>query len=274
VGHSRAIIAHTMLGVVGDFVAVLQEESERVCGTALPVELVLAILVEWGGMRSPTAVALRTDPRVRGFRTFAESWGWDRGWDRGIGGPLVHMNGGHCLCHDSYGTDTNTGIPVWVENKYITRTTKALNAQPQAGPVRRVPGDKNHLIKRVFMSIEHMPMYDNWYCGAACGRVGLMLCFHGCGALGSDDVAEARFGERLREAWANQTFGGDRAMHTFVGDLAQLVDEWWDPRCAVEGRRWWKPFIETLQGQPMTTEMESRAHAWELYLRADRGEIV
>lgn len=34
---------------------VLQEESERICGKALPAEIVLMILYKWGGLETPTA---------------------------------------------------------------------------------------------------------------------------------------------------------------------------------------------------------------------------
>ena len=39
-------------------VGILQEGSEGECGTALPTEVCLEILVRWGGMRSPSAHAL------------------------------------------------------------------------------------------------------------------------------------------------------------------------------------------------------------------------
>jgi hypothetical protein len=57
-----------------------------------------------------------------------------------------------------------------------------------------------------------------------------------------------------------------------VWSLAEPIDQWFGG--VTEGQSWWKPLIEVLQGQPMTTHMNTRAHAWELYKRADSGEIV
>ncbi len=41
-----------------EYCCVLQEESERVCGTALPQEIIHLILLKWGGLRHPAATAI------------------------------------------------------------------------------------------------------------------------------------------------------------------------------------------------------------------------
>jgi hypothetical protein len=47
------------MSLLGEYCWVMQEESERVCGTALPVEICHLILLKWGGLRHPTATAIR-----------------------------------------------------------------------------------------------------------------------------------------------------------------------------------------------------------------------
>jgi len=42
-------------------ISLLQEESERICGRALPPEMCRKILFEQGGMVSPTAQVVKTD---------------------------------------------------------------------------------------------------------------------------------------------------------------------------------------------------------------------
>jgi hypothetical protein len=58
---------------MNEFVEVLQEGSERVCGTALPIEIVLAILIE----------TLQGEPVKTEFTTQAEAWEMYLRADRG-----------------------------------------------------------------------------------------------------------------------------------------------------------------------------------------------
>jgi hypothetical protein len=44
--------------VLAEYYNVLQEESERVCGTALPVEIIHQILLRWGGLRHHNAASI------------------------------------------------------------------------------------------------------------------------------------------------------------------------------------------------------------------------
>lgn len=56
---------------VAEYSRVLQEESERVCGTALPVELVRMILFRWGGMQTRSAALVRAELSVIRVAAFA-----------------------------------------------------------------------------------------------------------------------------------------------------------------------------------------------------------
>jgi hypothetical protein len=47
--------------VFAEYYNVLQEESERVCGTALPVEIIHLILLKWGGLEHPAAGCVRRE---------------------------------------------------------------------------------------------------------------------------------------------------------------------------------------------------------------------
>ena len=46
-------------------ITLLQEESERICGTALSAEICRAILIKWGGMVSPSTQALEEARKTR-----------------------------------------------------------------------------------------------------------------------------------------------------------------------------------------------------------------
>lgn len=246
-----------------DCIVVLQEESERMCGKALPVEVVLRILVRWGGLVSPTAMAVRTAPELREF----EEWMDDPNARVG-----ASWNARPCLCHAPLSVGKPRMVPgtrsreewrrLWVE-------TDQLNAKPRVGVVRR---DRNacwHITRRAFLSKQVVPLNDDWFRGDECGRAGVLEIFVVCSRLGKGDSD----GTYRGPTWL--AYACDRPPERgIVWTLQAPIDRWWWPRLAEGGREWWKPLIEVLQGQPMTTHMESRAHAWELYKRADSGEIV
>ena len=54
--------------MLGTLIILLQEESERICGTALPEEMCRKILIEQGGMQSPTAAVWKKAKVRRGPR--------------------------------------------------------------------------------------------------------------------------------------------------------------------------------------------------------------
>jgi hypothetical protein len=54
-----ALVATVGRDLVAEYCRVLQEESERVCRTALPLEMVWLILFRWGGMQTLTARLIR-----------------------------------------------------------------------------------------------------------------------------------------------------------------------------------------------------------------------
>jgi len=49
-----------------ELTAVLREESERIIGTPLPMEICWQIMLKWGGMVSPSAMAVREAKRRSG----------------------------------------------------------------------------------------------------------------------------------------------------------------------------------------------------------------
>ena len=60
--------------ILAEYCQVLQEESERVCGTALPPELIHLILFRWGGLEHPTATL------IQGVMSRPHDIGPWRGW--------------------------------------------------------------------------------------------------------------------------------------------------------------------------------------------------
>lgn len=47
------------MSILEEYYQVLQEGSERMCGTALPVEIIHLILFKWGGLMHPTAAVIQ-----------------------------------------------------------------------------------------------------------------------------------------------------------------------------------------------------------------------
>jgi hypothetical protein len=241
-------------------IVVLQEESERVCGTALPVEIVWLILCRWGGLVSPSAMAIKTAPELREFKEWMDA-------------PLPNC-GRACLCHAPLDVGKPRMMPKGYSKEVWEResaTPNRLNAKPQVGVVLRTRHEAWHITRRAFLSQEVVPQNDDWFMGSSCGRVELLMHFHTIARLGKGGTSGD--GTELRMSGYVCDRPPERGI---VWSLAVPIDEWWreSPYCVERGRAWWKPLIEVLQGQPMTTHMETRAEAWELYKRADRGEIV
>jgi hypothetical protein len=245
---------------------VLQEESERVCGAALPTEIVLAILFRWGGLVSPTALAVKTAPELREFREWLVS---AHPRDLGRGASEQYP----CLCY----VPASVGVPKSVVHSLDHRLTEGrLNVWPQVEVVPRTRREAWHIIPRACPWKGVAPNSSNWFTYGECGRVVLLAGFFANAELGVADCDMLDPGTVRNRALTIQRYSSRHAPpeRGIVWTLLNPSDEWWRPYCAEEGRTWWEKLIEVLQGQPMTTHMETRAHAWELYKRADRGEVV
>lgn len=238
---------HTMMD---DFIVVLQEESKQKCGKALPREIVWQILLRYGGLVSPTAMAVKTAPELQEFR----EWLYDQDYQRTSWGTTYA-----CLCRAllSVGRPRKcTSIVSFEERRAQMAKSHRLNANPH-GVVPRSRSDAWHMTRRAFLSRVVVPRNDNWFRGDSCGRVEVLRFFVLCSELGKGDSDGTYRGSR----WSGYVL--DRPPERgIVWSLKEPIDQWW------------KPLIEVLQGQPMTTHMESIEHAWDLYKRADRGEIV
>ena len=244
--------------MIAEYTRLLQEESERVCGTALPLELVLAILLRWGGMTSPTAMVMHDDPGLK--RMLEEVDGMDT-WCHGC----------YCRCvreprrAASAGYDSDARRECvqalahtdGVVGGRVPRVTAHLCCRRPQTVLNRVDGD-------VFG-------WDSQACGTVMVYRRLRRAIYSPGVLGK---ADWMFDSVLQDG---------RLRGGLVRDLQALATVerydggWsWGKREDVESRlkKGWRRLIEELQGQEVTSEFWSPAEAWGLYLRADRGEVV
>jgi hypothetical protein len=216
---------------MNEFVEVLQEGSERVCGTALPIEIVLAILFRWGGMVSPTTLALRGCKELRNM----------------VAHNMERDTGYSCFCAVPLGGS--------VRVKYDSDAAKSvweLLEEDDSGPVEE---------RRTRLVTSHMVLQRNptgqrneWNCGE-CGTYWLWY-----------RLLRARNPSLLPHI---SDFWVERMMRESSGEILLSI---YPRRYDVMGH--WRVLIETLQGEPVKTEFTTQAEAWEMYLRADRGEIM
>jgi hypothetical protein len=96
----------------------LQEVSERVCGTALPTEICRIILVQWAGMRSPSAQLLVSCMKKGSEWDFIEavilanySWSWTTPFD-----PRFHPTVDYRPCAGS-GEWHESNVASWAVNE-------------------------------------------------------------------------------------------------------------------------------------------------------------
>lgn len=237
-----------MAYIVLTFVAVLQGESERLVGEALPMEIVLEILLRWGGMASPTAMALRKDAGSRRVRDCI--WRHSRA-------PRNEFGGMECYC------DTHKMGTIWA--KYDSDQLRWVGEYLENGG--RVP--KRLRIHRVNAHLRKFKqpcgMDDSWRSGE-CGT--FWLWFRYLRNQHPDD-------EQLK-AFGGYDFGVRRMKSQKTTKLSlSLVPERFHP-CYDGAMRVWGAMIEELQGQPLKqgTEIKNYAEGWRLYLRADAGEIM
>lgn len=236
-----------MANIVLKFVTVLREVSERISGTALPTEITLQILFQWGGMESPTAQALQEDAGGRRVRDCIL---------RHSRAALPHQFGGiECYC------DTHKMGTIWA--KYNSDQLKCLGEYLEDG--ERVP--KQLRVRRVNAHLRRhrqpCGIDDNWY-GGDCGT--FWLWFRYLQNQHPDD-------EQLKE-FGGIDFGARRMQKNMTTKLSlSLVPEPFHPSYGGAMRVWGK-MIEELQGQPVRTEIKNYAEGWRLYLRADAGEIL
>lgn len=98
----------------------LQEESERVCGTALPTEICRIILIRWRGMQHPTArIVSPMDGTIHPLRYQAqaawEQWAYERDYTYryyGIGMVYKCVPDAYPLFHIAF--DHRYWMPLWV----------------------------------------------------------------------------------------------------------------------------------------------------------------
>ena len=103
--------------MLNTLIHLLQEVSERACGTALPPEICLAILVQWAGMRSPCASVIRSankDFDCIGSRweylIAVETWPWRR--DNIVGDRV-----GLSQIQLRVATDLERWVPKWAQEE-------------------------------------------------------------------------------------------------------------------------------------------------------------
>ena len=238
-----------MANIMLAFVAVLQEESERIAGKALPTEITLEILLRWGGMVSPTVLALREDAGSRRVRECILRH------TRAV--PQREFSGMECYC------ETHKTGTIWAQYdtdqlRYVGELLGSKMRVPKELRVRRVNA---HLRKHKRGWI----MGDYWGSGE-CGT--FWLWFRYLRNQHPDDKQLKTFG--------GSDYGVERMRYQRITKLSMSsVPERYYPY--YDGARWvWGKMIEELQGQPLKeeTQLKNYAEGWKMYLRADAGERV
>ena len=237
---------------IDDFVTALQETSERLCGTPLPTELALAILIRWGGMASPASLAFTRSPELK--------WAQKTVWG------FKHYSRAHCYCSAICGGPTYA--------KYDSDAAKRVWSQLQAtdGVVEeeRTRRVTSHLVS---VPSQHGATNKRWSIGDHCGTYLLwarMLCAHNTGT-------RSLVAQRI---WSEPP----------IDDQSQLLSDIYPLRdgatfrspaqrlgpCLREAwvRDHWRRLIETLQGHAMDTPFDDPSDGWDFYRRAERGEIM
>jgi len=241
-----------MANILLAFVTVLQEVSERIGGTALPVEIVLQILLRWGGMVSPAVLALRGDEGSRRVRDCIVKQSRSSPYEFG---------GIECYCNVHK-------LGGMIQSKYdssqVRCVVKCLENGEQVSKRLRVRRVNAHL-----RYARHAYGRDDYWCTGECGTFWLWFRY----------LRNQQPEDELLERFGGIDFVAARQATKKSSKLSLSLAPARYRRHHILGRcllNTWKEMIEELQGQPLKdgTEIKNYVEGWKLYLRADAGERV